>query len=120
LPGKAPGKSKGKTMILNTNNTLESVNAKGARSKPATPATAEKKPAGSTVAAPAAVKTANDQVVLSQEAQTLGRLQSKINSTPDVNLEKVEQIRRAIAEGRFEINPERIAENMLKQNDLLG
>jgi negative regulator of flagellin synthesis FlgM len=106
-------------MILNTNNSLESVNAKGTRSKPAAPATAETKAADSK-SAPAAAKTASDQVVLSQEAQTLGRLQSKIDSTPDVNLEKVEVIRRAIAEGRFEINPERIAENMLKQNDLLG
>lgn len=107
-------------MILNTNNTLESINAKGTRSKPAAPAIAEDKPTGSTSAPPAAAKAASDQVVLSQEAQTLGRLQSKINSAPDANLEKVEEIRRAIAEGRFEINPERIAENMLKQNDLLG
>lgn len=107
-------------MILNTNNTLESVNAKGARSKPAASPTTENKPAGSTSAPPTAVKTVSDQVVLSQEAQTLGRLQSRINNTPDVNFEKVEEIRRAIAEGRFEINPERIAENMLKQNDLLG
>lgn len=105
-------------MILNTNNSLESINAKGARSKPATPLATETK-TNSAPAAPAASR-AGDQVVLSQEAQTLGRLQSKINSAPDVNLEKVEEIRRAIAEGRFEINPERIAENMLKQNDLFG
>ena len=65
-------------------------------------------------------KSASDHVVLSQEAQTLGRLKAKINSSPDVDLEKVAEIRRAIAEGRFEINPERIAENMLNQNELLG
>lgn len=105
-------------MILNTNNTLDSINAKGARSKPATPAT-ESKTTEAKLSPPAA-KAASDQVVLSQEAQTLVRLQSKINSAPDANLEKVAEIRRAIAEGRFEINPERIAENMLKQNDLLG
>jgi negative regulator of flagellin synthesis FlgM len=106
-------------MILNTNNSLESINAKGARSKPAIPLATETK-TNSAPAAPATANRAGDQVVLSQEAQTLGRLQSKINSAPDVNLEKVEEIRRAIAEGRFEINPERIAENMLKQNDLFG
>lgn len=106
--------------MINTNNSLDSVNAKGARSKPVTTPAADAKtteakaPQGSTAKAP------SDQVVLSQEAQTLGRLQSKIDSAPDVNLEKVAEIRRAIAEGRFEINPERIAENMLKQNDLLG
>jgi len=105
-------------MNFNTNNTLDSVSTKGARSKPAAPIAPEAKtPAPD--AAPAS-KGASDQVVLSQEAQTLGRLQAKINSSPDVDLEKVAEIRRAIAEGRFEINPERIAENMLNQNDLLG
>lgn len=105
-------------MNFNTNNTLDTVGTKGARSKPAAPTAPEAKtPAPD--AAPA-VKGASDQVVLSQEAQTLGRLQAKINSSPDVDLEKVAEIRRAIAEGRFEINPERIAENMLNQNELLG
>ncbi len=106
-------------MILNTNNSLDSVNAKGTRSKPAAPTAAETKTVDAKPAAPAS-QSASDQVVLSQEAQTLGRLQSKINSAPDANLEKVAEIRRAIAEGRFEINPERIAENMLKQNDFFG
>jgi negative regulator of flagellin synthesis FlgM len=105
-------------MNFNTNNTLDSVGTKGTRSKPAAPSAPEAKtPAPD--AAPAA-KGASDQVVLSQEAQTLGRLQAKINSSPDLDLEKVAEIRRAIAEGRFEINPERIAENMLNQDDLLG
>lgn len=105
-------------MNFNTNNTLDSIGTKGARSKPATPAAPDAK-APATAPAPTSPK-AGDQVVLSEQAQTLGRLQSKIDSAPDVNLDKVAEIRRAIAEGRFEINPERIAENMLNQNDLLG
>lgn len=105
-------------MNFNTNNTLDSVSTKGSRSKPVAPSVPEAKtPAPD--AAPT-TKGASDLVVLSQEAQTLGRLQAKINSSPDVDLEKVAEIRRAISEGRFEINPERIAENMLNQNDLLG
>lgn len=104
-------------MNFNTNNTLDSVSSKGARSKPAATNAPEVKT--SDRPAPASSK-AGDQVVLSQEAQTLGRLQGKINNSPDVNLEKVAEIRRAIAEGRFEINPERIAENMLNQSNLLG
>lgn len=108
-------------MILNTNNSLDSVTAKGARNnKPAAGPSAEAKSAESKSPPAPASKSAPDQVVLSQEAQTLGRLQSKIESAPDVNLEKVAEIRRAIAEGRFEINADRIAENMLNQNDLLG
>jgi negative regulator of flagellin synthesis FlgM len=105
-------------MNFNTNNTLDTVGTKGARSKPVAPNAPETKTPASD-AAPAG-KGAGDKVVLSQEAQTLGRLQTKINSSPDVDLEKVAEIRRAIAEGRFEINPERIAENMLNQNELLG
>ncbi len=105
-------------MNFNTNNTLDTAGTKSARSKPATPNALETK-APAADAAPAS-KGASDQVVLSQEAQTLGRLQAKINNSPDVDLEKVAEIRRAIAEGRFEINPDRIAENMLNQNDLLG
>lgn len=106
--------------MINTNNSLDSVNAKGARSKPVTTPAADAKTTEAKAPQSSTAKTPSDQVVLSQEAQTLGRLQSKIDSAPDVNLEKVAEIRRAIAEGRFEINPERIAENMLKQNDLLG
>jgi negative regulator of flagellin synthesis FlgM len=104
-------------MNINTNNTLDSVSTKGTRGKPAAPSAPEAK-----TPAPDATpvsKGASDKVVLSQEAQTLGRLQAKINSSPDVDLEKVAEIKRAIAEGRFEINPERIAENMLNQNELL-
>lgn len=105
-------------MNFNTNNTLDSVGAKGTRSKPAASGSAEvKTPATDTAITK---KHTGDKVVLSQEAQTLGRLQAKINSSPDVDLEKVAEIRRAIAEGRFEINPERIAENMLNQEELLG
>jgi negative regulator of flagellin synthesis FlgM len=106
-------------MNFNTNNSLDSVSTKGTRSKSASTAAPEAK-APSTAPAPATSPKAGDKVVLSEQAQTLGRLQSKIESAPDVNLEKVAEIRRAIAEGRFEINPERIAENMLSQHDLLG
>lgn len=70
----------------------------------------------STTASPAG----RDDVVLSQEAQSLGRLEDKINALPEVNSERVAEIRQAIAEGRFQINAERIAENLLIQDELLG
>ena len=47
------------------------------------------------------------------------RLQAKISNLPDVNMDRVAAIKQAIAEGHFEINPERIAENMLNQDELL-
>lgn len=60
------------------------------------------------------------EVVLSSEAQNLNRLQSSISGMPDVDMERVSAIKRAIADGKFEINAERIAENMLNQEALLG
>lgn len=70
--------------------------------------------------ATAAGPAERDGVVLSQEAQSLGRLEDRINALPEVNSERVAEIRQAIAEGRFQINAERIAENLLKQDELLG
>ena len=84
-------------------------------------------PAQSTAARPgvdskhaASAPAERDDVVLSQEAQSLGRLEDKINALPEVNSERVAEIRQAIAEGRFQINAERIAENLLNQDELLG
>jgi negative regulator of flagellin synthesis FlgM len=104
-------------MNFDTNNNIGSVGSKNTRGKVSSPAVESKAPESK--AAPAKSGAA-DQVVLSQEAQNVSRLQAKINTSPDVNLEKVAEIRRAIAEGKFEINPERIAENMLNQEDLLS
>jgi negative regulator of flagellin synthesis FlgM len=104
-------------MNFDTNNNIGSVGSKNARGKVSAPTSESKAPAPN----PAPARSdAADQVVLSQEAQNVGRLQAKISASPDVNLEKVAEIRRAIAEGKFEINAERIAENMLNQEDLLG
>ena len=105
-------------MVIDTNN-INSSGASSTRSRTSAPVAP-----GSTKTTAAPVETAapstKDNVVLSSEAQNLVRLQAKISSLPDVNLDRVAAIKQAIAEGRFEINPERIAENMLNQDELLG
>ena len=103
-------------MVIDTNNINSSGSARN-RSIPAAPTTQAKPQAAPVETATASKK---DNVVLSPEAQNLTRLQAKINVLPDVNLDRVAAIKQAIAEGRFEINPERIAENMLKQDELLN
>lgn len=103
-------------MVIDTNNINSSGSARN-RSIPAAPTTPAKPQAAPVETAVAGKK---DNVVLSPEAQNLTRLQAKINVLPDVNLDRVAAIKQAIAEGRFEINPERIAENMLKQDELLN
>ncbi|HWV16022.1 MAG TPA: flagellar biosynthesis anti-sigma factor FlgM [Cellvibrio sp.] len=105
-------------MVIDTNNINSSGGTSSARSRnvavPANPAKTQATPVET------AVKGSKDNVVLSPEAQNLTRLQAKISVLPDVNLERVAAIKQAIAEGRFEINPERIAENMLNQDELLN
>lgn len=105
-------------MNFNTNNTIGSSDAKSTRSRTSSPVVEPAQPA--TVTSQTTVKSSADQVQLSQEAQKLGQLQAKINASPDVNLEKVNEIRQAIAEGKFHVNPERIADALLNQEELLG
>lgn len=104
-------------MNFDTNNTIGGSAPKGTRrtSSPVEPAVS-----ATTDATKPDAKASADQVQLSQEAKKLGQLQAKIDSSPDVNLEKVNEIRRAIAEGKFHVNPERIAEALLNQEELLG
>jgi len=61
-----------------------------------------------------------DSVALSSRGQSLNRLEENLANTPDVDTARVDSIKQAIAEGRFEVDAERIAENILNQEDLLG
>ncbi|HWU84959.1 MAG TPA: flagellar biosynthesis anti-sigma factor FlgM, partial [Rhodocyclaceae bacterium] len=46
---------------------------------------------------------------------------SVLASTPAVDSERVAEIKRAIAEGRFQVNPERIADGLLQSvRDMLA
>ena len=102
-------------MVIDTNN----INSSGsARSRTITTPTNAAKT--QTTPIEVAITSSKDNVVISPEAQNMTRLQAKISAMPDANLERVAAIKQAIADGRFEINPERIAENMLNQHELLN
>lgn len=48
-------------------------------------------------------------------------VESVLASTPVVDVERVAEIKRAIAEGRFQVNPERIADGLLQSvRDMLA
>lgn len=70
-------------------------------------------------ARPSAKPPAGDNVSLSSQAQTLGRLEQAVKSSGDVDEAKVAAVRQAIAEGRYSIDSEKIAERMLAQDGLL-
>lgn len=103
-------------MVIDTNNSILT-GGSGARGRANGVSTTPDAPASS--AAAKAPSGTTSEVVLSAEAKNLNRLQAKISEMPDMDMERVATIKKAIAEGKFEINAERIAENMLKQDDLL-
>ncbi|MGL4938928.1 flagellar biosynthesis anti-sigma factor FlgM [Shewanella sp.] len=53
-----------------------------------------------------------DSVVITAQAQQLQGAQAKMASLPEVDLKKVAEIKQAIAEGRYKIDPEKLAANI--------
>ena len=61
-----------------------------------------------------------DTVELSPAVQVLQQLEASIRDLPEVNQQRVDEIRTAIAEGRFEIDAERIAAKLVNLERGLG
>ena len=55
----------------------------------------------------------SDQVDLSSDVQSLKSLEAKIHTFPEIDHAKVEAIRTAIAEGRYHVDPVRLAERFI-------
>ncbi|OOG27136.1 flagellar biosynthesis anti-sigma factor FlgM [Thioalkalivibrio denitrificans] len=62
---------------------------------------------------------ATDQVTLTDTARRLSDVVQTVAAQPVVNKERVEQIRQAIQEGRYEVSAERVAEKLMKTEELL-
>lgn len=92
-------------------------------STPASPAGTSRARAGQGGAASASANLAAPAGAQTTEA-TLSGAQSVdqvLASTPAVDSERVAEIKRAIAEGRFQVNPERIADGLLQSvRDMLA
>lgn len=94
-------------------------------SKPASTPSAPSGPARARAGqgAAASVASAGSGTAQTTEATLSGAqsVESVLASTPVVNAERVAEIKRAIAEGRFQVNPERIADGLLQSvRDMLG
>lgn len=57
---------------------------------------------------------AGEKVALSALSARLQEASAAMADTPIVNLARVAEIKRAISEGRFQVNPERIADGLLE------
>ena len=57
---------------------------------------------------------ASSPVRITDQARQLAALEQALHEVPVVNEARVEAIRLAIEEGRYEVNPERIADKLLR------
>ncbi|NMH65531.1 flagellar biosynthesis anti-sigma factor FlgM [Shewanella salipaludis] len=53
-----------------------------------------------------------DSVVITPQAQQLQGVQTKMASLPEVDSKKVAEIKQAIIEGRYKVDPEKLAVNI--------
>lgn len=63
---------------------------------------------------------ADDTVQLSGAAQVLKEQEAKISQMPDIDMDKVEQIKQAIAAGEYKIDTEKLASNMMQMDALFS
>ena len=61
-----------------------------------------------------------DTVSLSAESSQVRSLQQQLDAVPEVDVEKVEAIKREIAKGNYPLDPERIAENLINLEKALS
>ena len=60
-----------------------------------------------------------DTVSLSDKAIKLGKLENTVVSTPVVDTQRVEQVRQAIKDGAYEVDPARVADKLMQFESLL-
>jgi negative regulator of flagellin synthesis FlgM len=66
-----------------------------------------------------AVAQKTDSVSITPQAQQIQNVQTKIADMPDIDQKKVDEIKAAIAEGRYKIDPEKLATNIANfENEL--
>lgn len=104
-------------MVINTNNGYNSSQNTNSRDNAAVENKANAN-ADTTKPASSGLASGSDKVVLSPQAKAFGKLAANVAKAPEIDNEKVAEIKKAIAEGSFEVNAERIAEKMLSHDSL--
>lgn len=61
-----------------------------------------------------------DSVSLSQQGKAIGQLHQEMASQPSFDSAKVAAIKEAIANGSYRVDPEKLADNMMKFENELG
>ncbi len=61
----------------------------------------------------------NDQVELTAAAKKLDEIVASLSSEPIVDRQKVDEIKQALADGRYEVNSASVAKKLIEIEDLL-
>jgi negative regulator of flagellin synthesis FlgM len=65
--------------------------------------------------------TGRGDVVITETARTLAELETKLAGLPAINDSRVAAVRRAIEEGRYQVDPQRIADKLMRmERDLVA
>jgi negative regulator of flagellin synthesis FlgM len=74
---------------------------------------------GAASPAETAKAAAGSPVSITDKARTLAALEQALQATPVVNEARVAEVRLALEEGRYQVNPERIAAKLLRMDQEL-
>lgn len=61
----------------------------------------------------------SDTVSISDNAAQLGKLDNSVIASPVVDAQRVEQVKQAISNGSFEVDPSRIADKLMQFESIL-
>ncbi len=103
-------------MVIDGNNSINSGNIGSNRSKQ----TVSDKTGQTAPVSTDNTPQAQDNVSLSQQGQNLSKLEANIQASSDVNEERVAALKKAIANGSYQVNAERIASQLLDQDKLFS
>ncbi|RRJ85017.1 flagellar biosynthesis anti-sigma factor FlgM [Aestuariirhabdus litorea] len=100
-------------MAININNNL--LNPAGARSSESRDRQGDaigtdSKEGQNSVAKPVTART--DSVNLSSEGKNLRQIEDKLSSQPEIDQDKVARIKKAIAEGSYQVDARKLADNL--------
>ncbi len=83
-------------------------------------ARSDKSSSGTESAKPSSSPVAKDAVSLSSQGKAIGEMHNQMASQPAFDKAKVAAIKEAIANGSYSVDPEKLADNMMKFENELG
>lgn len=105
-------------MVIEPGNGLNAQNTLAGRAKQASPGKPDVTAGG--VKGNSRPTSSSDSVSLSSTGRAIPKLEAKIATSSDVNIEKVSEIKAAIANGSYQIDVKAIAEKIQIEESQLG